>query len=72
LRAYVVTTGAVFGLLTAIHLWRLLEERHLAKDPWFLSITAAAAALCLWSWRVTALSREPRRSAAPPSSGPPR
>ena len=50
MKTYVTTTGAVFGLLTLVHIWRIIAEwPHLAKDPWYLLITAAAAALCLWA-----------------------
>ena len=53
MKAYVGTTGAVFGLLTIAHVWRVAEEgMHLARDPWFLLITIAAGTLCLWSWRL--------------------
>ena len=57
MKAYVITTGAVFGLLTLAHIWRVFaEDPHLAKDPWFVLITVAAAALCLWAWRLFRLS----------------
>ena len=53
MKAYVITTGAVFGLLTAAHIWRAIDEGpHLASDPWFLLITVAAAALSLWAGRL--------------------
>lgn len=53
MKAYVTTTGVVFGLLTVAHIWRAIEEGpHLATDPWYVLITVAAAALCLWAWRV--------------------
>jgi hypothetical protein len=52
MRFYVTATGAVFGLLTLIHLWRITEEPHLATDAWFLLVTLAAAALSLWAWRL--------------------
>ena len=55
-----MTTGALFGLLTLAHVWRMIEEGHLAKDPWYLLITGVAAALSLWAWRVLRLS--PRAS----------
>ena len=55
MKAYVVSTGAVFGLLTVVHLWRLVGEPHLATDPWFVVVTVAAGALCLWAWRVLRL-----------------
>jgi hypothetical protein len=51
-KAYVMTTGAVFGLLSLAHLWRIVEERHLATDPWFVLITVAAGGLSLWAWRL--------------------
>jgi hypothetical protein len=53
MKAYVVTTGVVFGLLTLAHIARVFAEGpHLATDPWFVLITIAAAALCFWAWRV--------------------
>jgi uncharacterized membrane protein len=52
MKAYVVTTGAVFGLLTLAHIWRAVVEPHLAKDPWFILFTLIALALCVWAWRV--------------------
>jgi len=53
MRAYVLTTGTVFGLLVVVHVWRAIEEGSgVAKDPWFIAITVASAALCLWAWRV--------------------
>jgi hypothetical protein len=56
MKAYVMTTGTLFGLLVVAHVWRVIEEGlHLAKDPWFVLITTAAAALCLWAWRVLRL-----------------
>jgi len=53
MKAYVITTGAVFGLLTLAHIWRVIEEGpHLMTEvPWVL-ITVAAAALCLWACRL--------------------
>ena len=59
LRAYVMTTGAVFGLLSLAHLWRIIVERHLATDPWFILVTVAAGALCVWAWRLLRRSRQP-------------
>ena len=52
MRAYLITTAAVFGLLTAAHLWRMVVERHLATEPWYLLITVATAALCVWASRL--------------------
>ena len=52
MKAYVMTTGTLFGLLTAAHVWRMLEERHLATDPWYMLITAGTLVLCVWAWRA--------------------
>lgn len=53
MKAYLMTTGSLFGLLTVAHVWRVIEEGpHLATDPWYILITLAAAALCLWAWRL--------------------
>jgi hypothetical protein len=58
MKAYVVTTGVLFGLLTVVHLWRIVEEwPHLATDPFYLLVTAAAAALGVWAWRLLRLPR---------------
>jgi uncharacterized membrane protein len=56
MKAYVITTGVVFGLLTLAHLWRIIVERHLATDPIFILITIIAASLCVWAWRVLRVS----------------
>jgi hypothetical protein len=57
MKAYVMTTGVLFGLLTVAHLWRVFEEgAHLATDPWYVLITLAAATLCLWACRLLRLS----------------
>jgi hypothetical protein len=59
MKTYVMTTGAVFGLLTLAHIWRVIEEGpHLATQPFWVLITVAAAVLCLWAVRL--LWRPPR------------
>ncbi|MFN8177793.1 MAG: hypothetical protein U0167_07695 [bacterium] len=60
MKAYVMTTGAVFGLLTVVHLGRVVEEgRGLAAQPWFVLITVTAAALCVWACRLLWPVRRP-------------
>jgi hypothetical protein len=60
MKAYVMTTGVLFGLLTVAHIWRIFAERpDLASEPWYVLITIATAALCFWAWR---LLRLPTRS----------
>jgi hypothetical protein len=57
MKAYVITTGAVFGLLTLAHIWRAFAEGpDVAKNPWFVLITVVAAALSAWAWRLLRLS----------------
>ena len=56
MKAYVMTTGTVFGLLVIAHVWRAFEEgSRVVKDPVYILLTLAAAALCLWAWRVLRL-----------------
>lgn len=53
MKAYVTITGVVFGLLALVHVWRAIAEGpQLATDPWFLLITAIAAAMSLWAFRL--------------------
>jgi hypothetical protein len=57
MKAYILTTGLLFGLLTLVHIWRAVEEGpHLATDPWYILITVAAASLGLWAWRLLRIS----------------
>ena len=50
MKAYVITTGAIFGLLTVAHVLRIvIENPRLATDPGFIVLTAVSAALCLWA-----------------------
>lgn len=59
MKAYLVTTGVLFGLLAVAHLWRIVEESpHLATDPWYILITVAAAALSVWAWRLLRRSKQ--------------
>ena len=53
MKAYVITTGSVFGLLVLVHIWRVIEEgSHLLKEPGYVLITAVSAGLCLWALRL--------------------
>jgi hypothetical protein len=52
MKAYVLTTGVIFGLLTIAHIARVVMERQLATDPIFIVFTLLSAALCFWAWRV--------------------
>lgn len=53
MKAYVITTGAIFGLITLAHIWRIFaEHEHLATDPWYILLTVLTAALFLWGCRL--------------------
>lgn len=53
MKAYLITTGTLFGLLTLVHIWRAVEESsRVLRDPWFVLLTVASAGLCLWAWRL--------------------
>ncbi len=57
MKAYLVTTGSLFGVLTVLHVWRIIEEGpQLARNPWWILITIAAAALAVWAWRLVRLA----------------
>jgi hypothetical protein len=53
MKAYVMTTGTVFGLIVVAHIWRVIAEGPaLAGNPFYIVTTLAAAALTLWAWAV--------------------
>lgn len=52
MKVYVAATGALFSLLVLVHVWRVLQEPPLLRDPWYWLITLAAAAMALWAWRA--------------------
>jgi hypothetical protein len=55
MRAYVLTTGAVFALITVAHVWEMADRSHV-----FISdaiVIALSAGLAVWAWRVA----RPRR-----------
>ena len=58
MKAYILTTGILFGLLTALHVWRaMVEGAHLATDPWYVLATLATTVLYLWALRLLVHSR---------------
>ena len=60
MKAYLITTGAVFGLITLTHLWRMIAEwPKMATDPIYIALTLLAATLSLWAWRLLKLSSRP-------------
>jgi len=50
MKTYVITTGVVFALLTLAHVLRVIQEgSQLARDPVFILMTFASAALAIWA-----------------------
>lgn len=53
MKAYVITTGAIFALITVAHVLRMVTENPgLATDPIYLLLTIASAGLSIWAWQV--------------------
>jgi hypothetical protein len=51
MKAYVITAGAIFGLLALAHVARVITEGpHMARNPWFIAVTVSAAALSFWAF----------------------
>jgi len=55
-KAYLATTGSLFGLLAAAHLWRAVDAwpglLHDTGELIEAGIGLLAAALCAWAWRL--------------------
>lgn len=49
MRAYIITTGIIFALITISHIARLASEAHVVREPLFLLLTLLSAALAVWS-----------------------
>ena len=53
MKAYIITTGVIFALITLMHILRAFAEGpRLAKDPLFIFLTILAASLAVWAWRL--------------------
>jgi len=53
MKAYIITTGIIFGMITVAHIMRfLMEGSRLATEPVFILLTLLSAALCVWAWQV--------------------
>jgi hypothetical protein len=53
MKAYLLTTGLLFGAVVVAHVWRVIEEGAvLLKNPWWVFLTALAGVLCVWACRL--------------------
>jgi hypothetical protein len=63
MKAYLITTGIVFGAITLIHVWRFMEEGQglLTNYVWVVS-TLVSVGLCAWACRLLWIGRFDGRS----------
>jgi membrane protease YdiL (CAAX protease family) len=53
MKGYIVTSGVIFALLALSHVARVaLESWRLAREPEYIVITLAAAAMAVWAYRA--------------------
>ena len=56
MKAYLIVSGAIFGIVGVAHLLRLFVEDHSSSDRWFVVHNAAlfivGAGLALWALRL--------------------
>ena len=48
MKAYLVTTSVIFGLLVVVHIWRMLAETGSA-NPLVIGVTLLAGAMFAWA-----------------------
>jgi hypothetical protein len=57
MKAYLITTGTAFALVTIAHIWRAVSEASaMTRDPWFILLTVLTAGLSVWAWRLLRVS----------------
>lgn len=49
MRAFVIVSGTIFGLIVVAHIMRLFYEPHQVRYPLFVVTTLIAAALSVWA-----------------------
>lgn len=63
MKGYLITTGAIFGLVGIAHLLRLFVEGHALSDPWFLGHNLAlffiGGGIAIWAARLLVGLRGP-------------
>ena len=57
MRTYVAVTGALFALLVAAHIVRVISEPEKLGDPWFVGFTGLAVAVAAWAGSLLARNR---------------
>ena len=53
MKAYIITSATLFGLITVAHLLRIMMEgARLLTEPVYILLTLLSAALSVWGWYV--------------------
>jgi hypothetical protein len=53
MKAYLIVTGVLFAAIVGLHIAKAIAEGPgTAKNPLFILLTALAAVLSLWAWRL--------------------
>ena len=54
MKAYLITSGTLFAIITVLHIWEIIDRHRLVvEDP---IVVLVAAGLAIWGWRL-ALTR---------------
>jgi hypothetical protein len=57
-KSYLITSGALFGLIPLAHVWRIVEEgAWLMTEPSFVLTTLIAVAMSGWAFCLFRLSK---------------
>jgi len=63
MKAYLIVSGAIFGIVGVAHVLRLFVEGHSLSDRWFIAHNVAlfivGAGLALWALRLLVRGRGP-------------
>jgi hypothetical protein len=63
MKAYLVVSGLLFGIVGIAHLLRLFFEGHPLSDPWFLghnmALVLVGGGLAVWALRLLSRLRGP-------------
>lgn len=61
MKAYVMTTGLLFGAIALVHAVRVIFEPHLLSHYHYVILTLAAGLIAVWAWRVLRGTAAPGR-----------
>jgi hypothetical protein len=75
MKAFLITTGSLFGLMAIVHIWRAIDEwPHQGLSVGFVfemtALIALPAALSVWAWWcLRKLSANDKQQGSPDSDG---